>query len=139
MSAAKDFARGISSLDPVFEFLAAQLAPHDLDEKTALGINLAVEEIFVNMVEHNTGTDAAVSIEIDFPDGQIRIRLTDHDVEPFDPDTVAPVDVTLPVEQRRPGGLGLHLVKSFVDKLSYEYENREMRVTLIKRLEPIRA
>jgi serine/threonine-protein kinase RsbW len=37
-----------------------------------------------------------------------------------------------PVEERKPGGLGLHLVKSVVDRVTYEYRDREMRVSAEK-------
>jgi anti-sigma regulatory factor (Ser/Thr protein kinase) len=37
-----------------------------------------------------------------------------------------------PIEQRNPGGLGLHLVSSVVDRVTYEYQDRAMRVSAEK-------
>ncbi len=39
-----------------------------------------------------------------------------------------------PIEERKVGGLGLHLVKSIVDKITYEYKDRHMQVTIMKEL-----
>ena len=36
-----------------------------------------------------------------------------------------PVDITLPAVQRRPGGLGLHLIPRLVDSVQYGYSEGE--------------
>jgi anti-sigma regulatory factor (Ser/Thr protein kinase) len=47
---------------------------------------------------------------------------------------VSDADVGLPLEQRQPGGLGIHLVRRMVDSVEYEYrkELRETRITFRK-------
>ncbi len=45
------------------------------------------------------------------------------------------LDVTKTLEERRIGGIGLHLVRNVVDKITYEYEDRNACITLIKHLE----
>ena len=52
------------------------------------------------------------------------MTLTDYDVEPFDVTQAPDVDVTLPIEQRKPGGLGLHLIRRLVDSIEYEYSQQ---------------
>jgi len=54
---------------------------------------------------------------------------------PFDLSEAAPVDIHLPLAQRKVGGLGLHLVRNLVDELRYEYDDRTLSVTAIKNLE----
>ena len=62
------------------------------------------------------------------------MTLTDYDVEPFDVTQSPEVDVTLPIEQRRPGGLGLHLIRRLLDSIEYDYskEKRRSRITFRK-------
>ena len=55
---------------------------------------------------------------------------------PFNPLTEGPsVDVNAPIEERRIGGLGIHLVRSMMDDLSYRRENGKNHLTLTKRFE----
>ena len=102
----------------------------------AFCIPFVVEEIFTNMVKYNRGSAHRIRIGVSRADDSVVVRLTDFDVDPFDPASAPEVDVDLPLEARRPGGLGLHLVKSLADKLTYEYENRVMRISVVKRIKP---
>ena len=102
----------------------------------AFSIPFVVEEIFTNMVKYNSGSANRILIEISRDQDRVVVRLTDFDVDPFDPATAPEVDVDLPLEARRRGGLGLHLVKSLADKLIYEYQDRVMRISVVKRIKP---
>jgi serine/threonine-protein kinase RsbW len=125
--------RSLAGLDRMFAFLKGHLEAGSVDEGTSFRINLAAEEIFVNMVKHNEGSSEFISAAMEVSDELIRLELTDHDVEPFDPKSVPRADVHLPLEKRTPGGLGIHLVKSVVDRVTYDYQDREMKVTIFKR------
>jgi len=94
-------------------------------------VDLATEELFVNMVTYNTETDEEILIEMEPHALGLEVRLTDYDVERFDPTAVAGVDVDAPLEERTPGGLGLYLVMKMVDSIHYEYRNRQSKITFI--------
>jgi anti-sigma regulatory factor (Ser/Thr protein kinase) len=94
-----------------------------------------VEELFTNMVKYNTGGGQAIEIRMEMRSGSLRIELVDDDVEPWDPNEAPAVEIDRPAGERTPGGLGLYLVRSFVDELKYEYTDRQMKVTAIKNLE----
>jgi serine/threonine-protein kinase RsbW len=135
METSRDFDRSIDALEGLFSFVGEQL-PEELADRASYFVNLAVEEIFTNMVRHNEPGGDHITVAVDVGAGWIRACLTDYDVEPFDPDSVREVDVDSPLAERQPGGLGLHMVKSVVDRLVYEYEDRVMRVSFQKNLGP---
>ena len=53
---------------------------------------------------------------------------------PFNPLQAPPPDLTLPMTERQPGGLGIHLVKQMMDRLDYGRAGAKNRLTLRKRL-----
>lgn len=129
-----DLPREVASLEPLFSVLEEGFQSHAIDERTSYCLKLSAEELFTNMVRHNVGGGDRISVLLDITAERIRLELTDHEVEPFDPDSIAPVDVDQPVEQRRPGGLGMHLVRSLVDRVSYQYDEGKLKVSVIKKL-----
>lgn len=94
-------------------------------------VDLATEELFVNMVTYNTESEEDILIEMEPHVLGLEVRLTDYDVERFDPTGVASVDVDAPLDQRTSGGLGLYLVMKMVDSIHYEYRNRQSKITFI--------
>ncbi len=130
----KKFKREINSLEGIFAFVDDFLSTNGVREKTALSIKLVVEELFTNLVRHNITSHDYITISLDRDSNQLVIRLKDIDVEPFELPRKE-VDVRKPLDERKVGGLGIHLVKSIVDKLTYEYKDRTLFVTVIKKLE----
>ena len=94
-------------------------------------VDLATEELFVNMVTYNTESTEDILIEMASHPLGLEVRLTDYDVERFDPTRAAQVDVDAPLDERSPGGLGLYLVMKMVDSIHYEYRNRQSKITFI--------
>jgi len=129
------FERDFGALGDIFAFTQRFAEAHGLDEPLMYSINLVVEELFTNMVKYNTGGGREIAIRIDVLDGTLRIELVDDGVDPWDPNQAPAVKTDQPLEERKPGGLGLYLVRSIVDDLQYEYANRQMKVTAIKNLE----
>ena len=131
------FRREIESLDQVFRFLGEFVDAVGVDERTALRMDLVVEELFTNMVKYNDGGGDQIVVGLERIGDRLHIELVDNDVEPFDPVSVPDPAVEAGIADRRPGGLGLHLVRSMVDDLHYEYEpdSRQMRVSVTKVLE----
>lgn len=133
----RGFRREIDALEEIFRFLEDFIAEAAIDEGAAFTINLVVEELFTNMVRHNTGGDDVIELSIERTADRIHLELVDSGVERFDPASVPAPPVDSEIGERRPGGLGLYLVQTMVDDVSYEYqpETRQMRVSVTKRLE----
>jgi len=129
------FEREFRSLDEIFEFTDRFVQQQRFDESLRHIIYLVTEELFTNMIKYNTGGGNPIRIRLCRDDGHIRIQLIDDDVDYWDPKGVPAVGLEQLVEDRKAGGLGLFIVRSIVDDLKYEYEDRRMRVTATKKVE----
>lgn len=129
------FVRSIGSLADVFAFLDERLSAQNAGPSATYAVNLAVEELFTNMVKYGSGGTNEVSIGIEKNGERIVVTLVDEDVEPYDMTGRAEVDTSKPLEERKVGGLGIHLVKQMVDEFHYRYENGSSIITITKKLE----
>jgi len=88
--------------------------------KDIIHLNLVLDELVTNIIEHGGGcSKCPIEIRMEKTDNQFKIQLSDGG-PPFDPTQCKPVDVTLPIEKRKCGGLGLLFVRKFSDCCSYE-------------------
>ena len=130
----QDFEKEFGSLAAVFAHLDTALADAKLDDQGRFALELAVEELFTNMVKYGSGR-GRISVRVAAEPGSVRVDLVDPDTEPFDPTSFPAVDTTRPIEERKRGGLGLHLIRSMMDGFEYDYRGREMTVSVTKYLE----
>ena len=133
----RGFRREIAALEEIFQFLEDFFDEVEIDGNVAFTMSLVAEELFTNMVRHNAGGGAKIDLDIERDSDCLRLELVDSGVERFDPDEVPRPAVAAGIDQRRPGGLGLHLVRMMVDDVSFDYQpdSRQMRVSVTKRLE----
>ena len=131
------FQREIDALEEVFALLDAFVASQTLDEKTSFTLRVVVEELFTNLVRHNVGGGESIDLSIERVEDRVLLELVDSEVEPFDPESAEVPRVDADIAERRPGGLGIYLVKKMVDELRYDYdtEERRMRVSAAMTLE----
>ncbi len=129
------FRRSFDALERVFAFTARFFVEERIDSRHRFDVDLAIEEIFTNMVKFHPRGSGEISIGLERAGDELQITLRDFDVDSFDVSRAGGVDVSLPLEERRPGGLGLHLTRKVMDEIRYEYRDRCSTVTLIKRLE----
>jgi sigma-B regulation protein RsbU (phosphoserine phosphatase) len=134
VAAQRAFKRSFDSLPGIVAFTAEVFARERIDLGLLQSVDFALEELFTNMVKYSATSPAEVHIEITQVDGGVEVTLTDYDVDPFDVTKAPEIDVDLPIEQRRPGGLGLHLIRRLLDSIEYEYikQNRQSRITFRK-------
>lgn len=107
-----------------------------IDEMTLLGINLALEEAVVNVVNYAypEGTVGDIEMEVNADAKAITFILRDHG-KPFDPTAAKEVDITLSAEERQIGGLGIHLIRNYMDEVKYDYCDGQNVLTLVKNIE----
>jgi serine/threonine-protein kinase RsbW len=123
----RSFRRSFGSLAEIFAFTADFFARHGIDAGLLPTVDFTLEELFTNMVKYSPSGDAHVRIDMVTTPGGVEVTLTDYDVERFDVTQAPDANINLPLEQRRPGGLGLHLIRRLVDSMTYEYSNEERR------------
>lgn len=92
-----------------------------VDPAVTLEINLALEEAVVNVMEYAypSGTKGVVTIEAVPSDVWLKFTIIDSGA-PFDPTIQAEADISLSIEERPIGGLGIHLVRQLMDSINYE-------------------
>jgi anti-sigma regulatory factor (Ser/Thr protein kinase) len=130
----KRFRKDFSSLEPITAFVRSFAGEQSLDGDTSFALNFVIEELFTNMVKYQPSARNDVSIELTGDGRTLKVRMVDFGVEYFDPTDRPPVDTAKPLSERSPGGLGVHLVKQYVDEFNYEYVGRDSVITLIKTL-----
>ena len=94
-------------------------------------INLALDELITNSVTY--GFDGVVNPRIEVTvriEGDALVLTTVDNGRRFDPTEAKEPDVDAPVDRRPIGGLGLHIIKTFADRVAYEFENGRNRLTL---------
>ncbi len=98
------------------------------------GIKIAIDEVLVNVIRYAfpQGGEHVVHVRFEiFPD-YLHLEVSD-DGRPFDPFSIAPPDTTEPLTKRSIGGLGVHLVRQFMDEVQYRREGDRNVVVMIKR------
>ena len=106
-----------------------------IDMPTAMKMNLAIEEAVVNVMNYAypSGTKGEVRVEAKAYEGYVEFVISD-DGTPFNPTEVKEVDTTLSAEERNIGGLGIFLVKHYMDKVKYKYVDGQNVLTLRKNI-----
>ncbi len=107
-------------------------APQDITPDDANKIDLAVEEIFVNISHYAYESDGDVEIVCKkLGERKISVAFKDSGIE-FNPLEKGDPDFTESVETRRLGGFGIYLTKKFMDSVSYERQDGKNVLTLVK-------
>jgi anti-sigma regulatory factor (Ser/Thr protein kinase) len=123
------------NLDAALDFVNAELEKMDCPPKTQMQIDVAIEEIFVNIARYayNPETGFAV-IRIRTGPNEMRLEFEDLGV-PYNPLEKDDPDIGAPAEDRPIGGLGVFMVKKIMDTVEYRYEGSKNLLTLKKTIQ----
>jgi len=133
-SGQRSFPRSAASLPEIFEFMDSFFATAGIGDEHRLPMQFAVEELFTNLVKYSRGGTREIQLDLRRDGLKLVVSLTDFDVERFDIRTVPKVNVDLDLKDRKPGGLGIHLLKRMVDDVDYEYVDGRSTTTFVKSL-----
>ena len=132
----KSFSAKTEALSDVISFVTKTLESFECSLKTITAICVAIEEVFVNVAHYayeDGKGDVTLYIGFDEESRNVAFRMTDKGV-PFDPLKKPDPDITLSADKREIGGLGIFITKKTMDSISYEYENGENVLTMIKKI-----
>jgi serine/threonine-protein kinase RsbW len=130
--AAQSFKRSIDSVADIYGFSEDIMSAAEIDEAVRFTVHLALEELFVNLVSYNPGARQDILIEVETANRGVAVTITDEDAAEFDVTEKRSVDTAASLRERKPGGLGLHLIQRMVDTLEYDYRAGRSRIRFSK-------
>ena len=133
----KRFPAALDQLEPVQMFVLEQLKGCSYSEHVRAQLDVAVEEIFVNIAHYAYPPDqpgwALVRCQVDQAPLRITVQFIDCGV-PFNPLAKKDADITLSAEERQIGGLGILMVKRSMNEVTYQHKNGQNILTLVKEI-----
>ena len=123
---------GVGKVNGAFGEFAQTFAVPDSVRRS---FNVALDELLANVLSHGAvGPDTrALTMQIALEEERLTVTLAD-DGPAFDPFSQSAPDTTLSVDDRPIGGLGIHLVRKLMDEVSYERQDGQNVVVLVKHL-----
>lgn len=122
----------IVRLQDLLESLAIE---HAIPPKALHEVQLAVEEHLANILNHafTDQQEHQILVRLEVETDILRIEVED-DGRPFNPLEHPKPDLTLPVDQRPIGGLGIHMMRKSVDQIEYRRANGKNILAILKRI-----
>jgi len=130
----KRFSCSLNNLEQICDFVTECAANAGLDESEVYAVQLAVDEASTNIIEHGYGGECPSKIDITcetLEDG-LKVILYD-DAQPFEPTDVPEPETNVPLEELKPRGLGIFLMRKMMDEVKYQpTPDRGNTLTMIK-------
>lgn len=125
----------ISQLTLLGPFLDELSEKNELDPALRFQLDLVLDEALTNVVSYAYPglSDQPIRLTADVAEHQLVITITDQGV-PFDPTQRPDVDINQSLEERPIGGLGIFLIRQYMDKYIYERIGNSNVQTFVKKL-----
>ncbi len=116
--------------DILTAFVEGILAPMEGSVKSQMQINIAIDEIYSNIVKFSGATRVTLIVEVRKATLTAKLTFIDNGA-PYDPLKSKDPDITLSAEEREVGGLGIFIVKKTMDSVCYRRngDNNELAIT----------
>ena len=126
----------IENIALVTDFVNSILEKNECSMKVQMEIDIVIDEIFSNIAYYAYAPgsgEATVQVEIEDSPKRLELVFIDRGI-PYNPLENKDPDVTLDIEERKIGGLGIFLVKEMMDEVSYEYADGQNILKIKKNL-----
>jgi len=123
-----------ANIPTITNFVGEAAAAAGLKESEIFHCQMAVDEACTNIIEHAYGGENIGTIQVTciVEPGLCKIIVVDEGKQ-FDPTSVPEPKLDAKLEDIRPGGIGLHLMRQFMDEVRFEFEEGRNTLTMIKR------
>ena len=121
----------MDEIDRLKPFITETATQAGLASKEVKRLRAAVEEAVANVINYSGAT--ALTLQAEQADGQFIVTI-DDDGSPFDPTQGSATDLSIPPDQRPPGGMGLHMIQRMTDRQSYQRSEGHNILKLFKNI-----
>jgi serine/threonine-protein kinase RsbW len=106
---------------------------HGIAPKTLFQLQIALDEMVSNVIKYAwpEGGSHEIGVRITVSSGQVAIEIAD-DGRTFDPRDVPAPPPPPPGQRPRPGGVGIHLLKQFMERIDYARVDGRNHLTMTK-------
>ena len=136
MTNAADFelSNKLTELERLMNGVAAWCQQHSISEETVYEVNLIVDEVVSNIIRHGFSDDKEHTIRfgLSLEQGDLVMTVEDEGLH-FNPLVIPPPDISRPIQERQPGGLGIYIVKKLTHDVQYRREGQRNFLVLRKR------
>ncbi|MCR8633803.1 ATP-binding protein [Paenibacillus radicis (ex Xue et al. 2023)] len=110
--------------------------PLSIDPKMLFHLNLVCDELITNTILYGYGAveepeEHIIEVHLTVDGDDIELLITDDGIA-FDPLSLAAADITLGIDERAIGGLGIHFVREVMDEVAYERIGEKNTIRLRK-------
>jgi anti-sigma regulatory factor (Ser/Thr protein kinase) len=108
---------------------------YGIPEKVRLKMNVVFDELLTNIISYayQDNKEHDIKIKVELSADRLKVSMVDGGI-PFNPLGVETPDTELPLEERKIGGLGIHLVRKMIDKVSYRRRIHKNVITVVEYL-----
>lgn len=132
----REWSATLAEIPAIVEQVADIVAAAGMPAERVLKVELAVEEATVNICKHGYGGEPGwLRVKVLRDNGQITVELSDR-AAGFDPLSQAPPDLTSGLSDRAIGGMGIHLIHSVCDRVTYARQNDQNLLNLVFEMTP---
>ena len=117
----KRFTCSLKNLEKISDYVTDYAKQAGLNETQVYAVQLAVDEASTNIIEHGYGQECPSRIDItcDVQEDGLKVVIYD-DAEPFNPETISEPEINVPLDEIKPRGLGIFLMRQMMDEVNYQ-------------------